>query len=103
MKIALPLLVLCASLNAAAITTLPPPPPKPGPVILPNFGQIVSNMAHARNEARKAAKDSECAPAKGPVARPSPVLPMTQLWSDTPVDLGDGFDEVVLTPCDVKR
>ena len=99
MKIALPLLALCASLNAAAVTVLP----QPGPVTLPNFGQIVSNMAHARNEARKAAKDSECAPAKGPVARPSPVLPMTQLWSDTPVDLGDGFDEVVFNPCDVKR
>lgn len=99
MKIALPLLALCASLNAAAVTILP----QPGPVTLPNFGQIVSNMAHARNEARKAAKDSECAPAKGPVARPSPVLPMTQHWSDTPVDLGDGFDEVVFNPCDVKR
>lgn len=99
MKIALPLLALCASLNAAAVTILP----QPGPVTTPNFGQIVSSAAHARNEARKAAKDPACAPAKAPVGRPSPVLPMTQLSSDTPVDLGDGLDEVVFNPCDVTR
>lgn len=101
MKIALPLLVLCASLNAAAASESKPQPPSA--VAKPNFGQQVSAMAHKRNETRKKAKGLECKPANAPVALPVTVVSATAVWSDMLADFGDDSEGIVHTSCNLVR